>query len=203
MSPFRHPRRIFATGLLVVLPLLITWWLLAFLFRALDGPVAGVIEAIVGRPLPGLGLLLMLLGIFVVGMLASNIVGARMVRGFENLLLRIPLVRSIFGPAKQLFMTMAREDSSEQEVVTVEFPRPGLFMVGFVTRRDERGVTVFIPMTPLPTAGFLIVCEPREVTHLDMSFDEAMQMIVSGGIVGPGTHVLPRRGPVKSDKMAG
>src|SRR5687768_17592737 len=103
MSPFRHPRRVFATGLLVVLPLLITWWLLAFLFRALDGPVAQVIEAIVGRPLPGLGLLLMLLAIFLVGLLASNIVGARFVRAFEGLLLKIPLVRSIFGPAKQLF----------------------------------------------------------------------------------------------------
>jgi len=203
MSPFRHPRRVFVTGLLVVLPLLITWWLLKLLFTTLDGPVAEVIEAIVGRHLPGLGLLLMLLAIFVVGLLANNIVGARLVRGFENLLLKIPLVRSIFGPAKQLFMTLAREDSSEQEVVAVEFPRPGLFMVGFVTRRDERGVTVFIPTTPLPTAGFLIVCDAREVTPLDVPFDEAMQMIVSGGIVGPGTAVLPRRGLVKSDKMAG
>lgn len=202
MSPFRHPRRVFVTGLLVVLPLLITWWLLAFLFRALDGPVAEVIEAIAGRHLPGLGLLLMLAAIFVVGLLASNIVGARIVRAFESVLLKIPLVRSIFGPAKQLFLTLAREDSSEQEVVSIEFPRPGLFMVGFVTRRDERGVTVFIPTTPLPTAGFLIVCDAREVTPLDVPFDEAMQMIVSGGIVGPGTAVLPRR-LVKSDKMAG
>jgi uncharacterized membrane protein len=203
MSPFRYPRRVFVTGLLVVLPLLITGWLLVFLFRALDGPVADVIEAIAGRKLPGLGLVLMLAGIFLVGLVASNMVGARLVGGFENLLLKIPLVRSIFGPAKQLFMTLAREDSSQHEVVTIEFPRPGLFMVGFVTRRDERGVTVFIPTTPLPTAGFLIVCDAREVTPLNVPFDEAMQMIVSGGIVGPGAGILPRRGPVKSDKMAG
>jgi uncharacterized membrane protein len=203
MSPFRHPRRVFVTGLLVVLPLLITGWLLVFLFRALDGPVADVIEALAGRKLPGLGLVLMLLGIFLVGLVASNMAGARLVGGFENLLLKIPLVRSIFGPAKQLFLTLAREDSSQHEVVTIEFPRPGLFMVGFVTRRDERGVTVFIPNTPLPTAGFLIICDAREVTPLDMPFDEAMQMIVSGGIVGPGAAFLPRRGLVKSDKMAG
>jgi uncharacterized membrane protein len=203
MSPFQHPRRIFVTGLLVVLPVFITVWLLKFVISTLDDPIAHVIERIAGQPLPGLGLLVMLLAIFVVGLLANNIVGARLVRGFETLLLKIPLVRSIFGPAKQLFMTLAREDSSEQEVVSVEFPRPGLFMVGFVTRRDERGVTVFIPMTPLPTAGFLIVCDAREVTPLGIPFDEAMQMVVSGGLVGPGTGVLPRRGPVKSDKMAG
>jgi uncharacterized membrane protein len=198
MVSFRHPRRIFVTGLLVVLPLLVTWWLLSFLFHALDGPVAGVIETIVGRPLPGLGLGLMLVAIFVIGLLANNIVGARLVRGFEALLLRVPLVRSIFGPAKQLFNAMAKDDSGEQEVVAVEFPRPGLFMVGFVTRRDERGVTVFLPTTPNPTSGFLIVCDAREVTPLGIPFDEAMQMIVSGGIVGPGTGVLPRRGPTRA-----
>jgi uncharacterized membrane protein len=198
MVSLRHPRRIFVTGLLVVLPLLVTWWLLSFLFHALDGPVAGVIETIVGRPLPGLGLALMLIAIFIVGLLANNIVGARMVRGFEGLLLRVPLVRSIFGPARQLFNSMAKEDSSEQEVVAVEFPRPGLFMVGFVTRRDERGVTVFLPTTPNPTSGFLVVCDAREVTPLGIPFDEAMQMIVSGGIVGPGTGILPRRSPTRA-----
>jgi uncharacterized membrane protein len=183
------------TGLIAVLPLLITWWLLAFLFRALDGLVAPVLEAIVGRPLPGLGLLLTLLAIFVVGLLASNIVGARLLRAFEALLLRLPLVRSIFGPAKQLFMSLSRDDSGEQEVVAVEFPRPGLFMVGFVTRRDAQGVTVFLPTTPNPTSGFLVMCDAREVTPLEIPFDEAMQMIVSGGIVGPGSRLIPRRAP--------
>jgi uncharacterized membrane protein len=193
MASLKHPRRIFVTGLLAVLPLLITWQLLAFLFRALDGPVAPVIEAIVHRQIPGLGLLLTLLAIFMVGLLANNIVGARLLRGFEALLLRMPLVRAIFGPAKQLFVTMSREDGAEREVVMVEFPRPGLFMIGFVTRRDERGVTVFLPTTPNPTSGFLIICEAREATPIPMPFDEAMQMIVSGGIVGPGSQLLPRR----------
>jgi uncharacterized membrane protein len=195
MASLGHPRRIFVTGLIAVLPLLITWWLLAFLFRALDGLVAPVLEAIVGRPLPGLGLLLTLLAIFVVGLLASNIVGARLLRAFEALLLRLPLVRSIFGPAKQLFMSLSRDDSGEQEVVAVEFPRPGLFMVGFVTRRDAQGVTVFLPTTPNPTSGFLVMCDAREVTPLEIPFDEAMQMIVSGGIVGPGSRLIPRRAP--------
>jgi uncharacterized membrane protein len=198
MVSLRHPRRIFVTGLIVVLPLLVTWWLLRLVFQFLDGPVADVVEYLFGRPLPGVGALFMVASVFVIGLIASNIVGARLVRGFEALLLRVPLVRSIFGPAKQLFMSMAKDDSSEQEVVAVEFPRPGLFMVGFVTRRDERGVTVFLPTTPNPTSGFLVVCEAREVTPLGIPFDEAMQMIVSGGIVGPGTGILPRRGPTRA-----
>jgi uncharacterized membrane protein len=78
----------------------------------------------------------------------------------------VPLVRSIFGPASQLFNSMAKEDSSEQKVVAVEFPRPGLFMVGFVTRRDERGVTLFLPTTPTRRSASSIVCDAREVTPL-------------------------------------
>jgi uncharacterized membrane protein len=190
MAALGNPRRIFVTGLIAVLPLLITWWLLAFLFQALDGLVAPLLERLAGRALPGMGLLLTLLAIFLVGLLASNIVGARVLRAGEGLLLKIPLVRAIYAPAKQLFRTMASE-SSDQEVVAVQFPRPGLYMVGFVTRRDEHGVTVFLPTTPNPTSGFLIVCHPREVTPLNLPFDEAMQMIVSGGIVGPGTAILP------------
>jgi uncharacterized membrane protein len=144
------------------------------------------------------GVAVMLAAVFIIGLLANNIVGARLVRGFESVLLRVPLVRSIFGPAKQLFHAIAKNDSGEQEVVAVEFPRPGLFMVGFVTRRDERGVTVFLPTTPNPTSGFLIVCDAREVASLGIPFDEAMQMIVSGGIVGPGTGILPRRSPTRA-----
>jgi uncharacterized membrane protein len=190
-AALRNPKRIFVTGLIAVLPLLVTWWLLSLLFDVLDGLVAPLIDKLAGRHLPGVGLLLTLLAIFVVGLLANNIVGARVLRSFEALLLRIPLVRAIFGPAKQLFRAMGKEDTSEQEVVAVEFPRPGLHMIGFVTRRDEHGVTVFLPTTPNPTSGFLVICEPREVTSLDVTFDEAMAMIVSGGFVGPGAAVVP------------
>jgi uncharacterized membrane protein len=195
MGLFRNPKRIFVTGLIVFLPVFVTGWLLKILFDALDGPVAGLIQAQLGRRLPGLGLLLMLVAIFLVGMLASNIVGARLLRSFERLLMRVPVVRSIYGPAKQLFQAMAKEDTSEQEVVAVEFPRRGLYMVGFVTRRDPHGVTVFLPTTPNPTSGFLIACDAQEVTPLPMTFDEAMQMIVSGGFVGPGAAIVPRSTP--------
>jgi uncharacterized membrane protein len=186
-SVLKHPKRIFATGLIVVLPLLVTWWLLRFLFQAVDGLVSPWNEK-----LPGIGILVTLLAIFLVGLLANNIVGARLLRGFEALLLKLPFVRSIFGPAKQLFMAMGKEDNSAQEIVAVQFPRPGLYMVGFVTRRDQHGVTIFLPTTPNPTSGFLILCAAGEVTPLAMTFDEAMSMIVSGGFVGDGAAILKR-----------
>jgi uncharacterized membrane protein len=190
MAALSNPKRIFVTGLIVVLPLLITWWLLALLFHTLDGLVAPLIEALVKRPLPGLGLLLTLLAIFLVGLLASNIIGARIVRAFERFLLRVPLVRAIFGPAKQLFHGLGGDDTADREVVALEFPRPGLYMIGFVTGRSAQGVTVFLPTAPNPTSGFLVICEARQVTPLSLPFDEAMQMIVSGGFVGPGAGVL-------------
>lgn len=193
MAMLGYGRRAFVTGLLVVLPLLVTVYLLAFLFRFLDGlGLATLIEAIVGRSLPGLGMLITLVSILLVGMLADNIVGARLVRGFESLLLKVPVVRSIFGPAKQFFMALgSNEGGGAQEVVAVEYPRCGLFMVGFVTKRDARSVCVFLPTSPNPTSGFLVICDPGEVHPLGISFDAAMRFIVSGGMVHPGVSLLP------------
>ena len=192
MSALSHPRRTFVAGLLVVLPLAVTYWFLNFLFRSLDGlGLARLVEELVGRPLPGLGTLLALLSIYLVGLLASNIVGARLVTAFESLLLKVPLVRGIFGPAKQLFMALGSEGGSAQEVVAVEYPRRGLFMVGFVTQRDSRSVCVFIPTSPNPTSGFLVVCDPVEAHALGIPFEAAMRLIVSGGVVHPGVSLIP------------
>jgi uncharacterized membrane protein len=189
-------RRTFVTGLLVVLPLAVTAWLLAYLFRTLeDLGVAPLIEASLGRRIPGLGTLLTLSAIFVVGLLAQNIVGARVLRGLEALLLKVPLVRAIFGPAKQLFMAIAGSDSGGHEVVAVEYPRKGLYMIGFVTRRDADGVSVFLPTSPNPTSGFLVICRAEEVHPLGIPFDAAMRLVVSGGMVHPEVPLLPRTLP--------
>lgn len=192
MSALSHPRRTFVAGLLVVLPLAVTYWLLNFLFRSLDGiGLAHFVEELAGRRLPGLGTLLTLASIYLVGLLASNIVGARVVAALEALLLRVPLVRGIFGPAKQLFMALGSDGGTAQEVVAVEYPRRGLFMVGFVTQRQGESVCVFLPTSPNPTSGFLVVCDPREVHPLGIPFEAAMRLIVSGGVVHPGTSLLP------------
>jgi uncharacterized membrane protein len=187
-------RRTFITGLVVVLPLAITAWLLPFLFHTLEElGVAPLIEARLGRRVPGLGTALALSSIFLVGLLAQNIVGARLLRGLETLLLKVPLVRAIFGPAKQLFVTLGSDDSRAREVVAVEYPRKGLFMIGFVTRRDPEGVSVFLPLSPIPSAGFLVMCRPEDVHPVGIPFEAAMQLVVSAGVVHPGASLLPGR----------
>jgi uncharacterized membrane protein len=194
-------RRTFATGLLVVLPLFVTVAVFRFLFRTLEGTgIATLIETLAGRRLPGLGTALTLLAIFLVGLLTQNIMGARLVNAFERFLLKVPLVRSIYGPAKQLFMALGAEGNT-QEVVAVEFPRKGLHMVGFVTRREGGRVFVFLPTAPNPTSGFLVICSPEEVHPLGIPFEAAMRLIVSGGIVSPGGSFLQdlqKEGPARS-----
>jgi uncharacterized membrane protein len=171
VSAIARVRRTFVTGLVVVLPVAVTAWLLAFLFHTLEElGVAPLIEAYAGRRLPGLGTALVLSAIFLVGLVAQNIVGARLLRALEALLLRVPLVRAIFGPAKQLFVALGSDEAQAREVVAVEYPRKGFFMVGFVTRRDREGVSVFLPFSPVPTAGLLLICRPEEVHPVGIPF---------------------------------
>lgn len=200
MSAIARVRQTFITGLVVVLPLAVTAWLLTFLFHTLEElGVAPLIEAQLGRRVPGLGTALALSTIFLVGLLAQNIVGARLLRAFESLLLRVPLVRAIFGPARQLFVALGSDDPRAREVVAVEYPRKGLFMVGFVTHRDRDGVSVFLPTSPIPSAGFLVICRAEEVHPLGISFDAAMRLVVSAGVVHPEGRLLPQMAPTSGD----
>jgi uncharacterized membrane protein len=186
------PRRTFVSGLLLILPLVITIWLIGFIFRLLDGlGVSTLIEAVAGRKIPGLGTAITIAVIYLIGLAAGSIVGARILRAVETVFLRLPFVRSIYGPARQLFSVLGRDQGSSQEVVLVEYPRKGLYMMGFVTDRDVRSVSVFLPTTPNPTSGFLVLCDPGEVTPLAVTFPEAMNFIVLGGVVKPGQPLFP------------
>jgi uncharacterized membrane protein len=192
LEALKHPRRTFVAGFLVLLPLIVTILILGFVFQLLDGlGISALIETIAGRKIPGLGTAITLAFVFLVGLTASSGVGARALRSVERVLLRVPFVRSIYGPAKQLFDMLGRDQGTAQEVVMVEYPRHGLFMVGFVTHRDASSVSVFLPTTPNPTSGFLVLCKPSEVHPLPMGFQQAMNFIVSGGVVRPSESLLP------------
>jgi uncharacterized membrane protein len=207
IEPFEAPslvgrlRAYFLTGVIVTAPITITIFLVWQFLTFLDTHVAGLLparynpETYLPFSLPGLGLLLMLAFLTIVGMLTANFAGRALVRMGERLLSRMPVVRSLYGTLKQIFETvLAQKSRSFREVVLVEYPRRGLGAIGFVTgptrgeiqaRSPEEMVNVFLPTTPNPTSGFLLFVPRRDLIHLDMSVEDGMKLVISGGIVGP------------------
>ena len=202
-------RKLTLRGILTVLPLAFTLWVLALLFRfvnAFVAPMVGAYLELLGVenwrqsswaflvPLAGLVVLAGLL--MLVGLLATNLLGKRLLAKLESLLLSIPLVRAIYGSAKQLMSALSvGGQGAFQEVVALEYPRRGIWVLGFVTSSLPGGtgvpgweggmVNVFLPTTPNPTSGFLLIL-PREAVHtLPISVEEGVKMIVSGGLVLP------------------
>jgi uncharacterized membrane protein len=207
VEPFEHPslpgrlRAYFLTGVIVTAPITITIFLVWQFLTFLDTHVAGLLparynpETYLPFSLPGLGLLLMLAFLTLVGMLTAGFAGRTLVRIGERLLSRMPVVRSVYGTLKQIFETvLAQKSRSFREVVLIEYPRRGLGAIGFVTgptrgevqaRSPEEMVNVFLPTTPNPTSGFLLFVPKKDLVHLDMTVEEGMKMVISGGIVGP------------------
>jgi uncharacterized membrane protein len=195
-------RRTFLAGLLILLPLFITYVLIAFLFNIFTGIgaplVIGLFRLVGANDLsypivPLVNLLLSLAVIFLLGLVGTNILGRRVFSNFEGLLLRLPLVRTVYSSAKQVVETFQGPGRSFQRVVLIEYPRKGVWALGLVAteRHDslrlfpsEIVVTVFIPTTPNPTSGYLVIVSPEDVKEIDFTVEEAFKFIVSGGIIG-------------------
>ena len=205
----RRIRTIFITGLLITLPIAITFFILKFLFKNLDAlsPVFTDLLIQAGVPIPEgfripfLGFLMTFLIILVVGILTTNIFGKQVVHLGETLVEKIPFVRRIYGGTKQVVVAFANADTdSFQMVVLIEFPRKGIHAIGFVTG-EARGevqehtngtyINVFVPTTPNPTSGFLVFAPKEEVQKIAMSIEDGVKYVISGGIVDNQTHNLP------------
>ncbi len=191
----RRFRELFVVGLAVVLPLLLTYLLLRFLFETLDGLLDPMIHTILGRKIPGLGFVVSIAIIFLIGALTTNIVGRKLVALTEGVLLRIPLVKYVYAASKQLFdaLTLPGKEAFRQ-VVMLEYPRLGLYALGFITAAraegfqdlvGEKTVNVFIPTAPNPTSGFFLVVPEKSVIPVPISMEEALKLIVSGGLIVP------------------
>jgi len=195
-------RRIFLAGLLILLPLFITYLLIAFLFNifaSVGAPLVAGLFQLLDADLPAyplvplVNLLLSLAVIFFLGLVGTNILGRRILPSFEGLLLRLPLVRTIYSSTKQVVATFNAPSRSFQRVVLLEYPRKGIWTLGLVAteRRDslhlfpsDQVLSVFIPTTPNPTSGYLVIVSPDDVKDLDFTVEEALKFIISGGIVG-------------------
>ena len=199
-----HPARKFRNyligGLLIWLPIMITVWVVRFLTGILDSslvllPPSWRPEAIVGTYVPGVGILLSLLLLFGTGVLVKNLFGGQIIAGLESLVRRIPVVGSVYGGAKTFSETVLTDKGkSFKQVVMVEFPRKGIYSIGFITsneleeaqaRTAQEVTSVFVPTTPNPTTGFLVLIPKDEVVLMDMTVDEAFKMLLTLGVVVP------------------
>jgi uncharacterized membrane protein len=194
-------KRYLIAGLLLWLPLGVTIAALIFLVNFFDRsllliPEAYRPEALLGFSVPGLGILLSLLLILVTGMLVANFLGTRMIALWESFLARIPLVRSIYTAVKQIAEAVfGSGEQTFQKVYMIQYPRVGLWTVAFQTSTQmgeaqaktgmNQVVNLFVPTTPNPTSGFFIMASRNEVIELDLSVDDALKMVISGGVVVP------------------
>ena len=192
----------FITGLLVWAPVVITVWVLSVLVNTLESVVPSFLspQALFGRDIPGFRVVVVLVVLFVTGILAANFLGRSILRFWEAVLGRIPLVRSIYTSVKQVSDTLlAPNGQAFRQAVMVEYPRAGCWSIGFLTGTSGgevaeylsgEPVSVFVPTTPNPTAGFLLIVPRSDIKPLNMSVDAALKYIVSMGVVAP---ALPKQ----------
>lgn len=186
----------FLRGLITLLPLLVTIWLLWFMFSFLDGILGNIIALFVGHSLPGLGFIITLILILMTGYFATHVFGAQIFKLGEEILYRIPIIKGIYTSAKQINEVLFIHKGTDEfrRACIVEYPRKGIFSMGFVTsdaaeeiekKTKSKLINVFIPNTPTPATGFLIMVQAQELILLEMKPDEAFKYIISGGVLKP------------------
>jgi len=192
-------RRYLVAGVLVWLPILASIWVITFIVGLTDSifvllPAAYRPEALVGFPLPGLGIVIALIVLLVTGLMVTNLIGKRLVQYWDGLMRRIPLVRSIHGGVKSFAESVFSTNNSFRKVVMIQYPRLGIWTIGFVTSDDVQEISaktgtqhacVYVPTTPNPTSGFIVLLPKTEIVELEMSVDAAMKMIITCGVVVP------------------
>ncbi|MDH5748724.1 MAG: DUF502 domain-containing protein [Rhodospirillales bacterium] len=194
-------RAYFMAGILITAPLSITFYLSWIFINFVDRQVTPLIphkynpETYLPFAVPGLGLVVIVVGLMLIGALTAGILGRFFLRTSERVLARMPVIRSIYGAVKQILETvLAQQSNAFREAVLIEYPRRGLWAVGFITGRtegeiqnltEEEVINIFLPTTPNPTSGFLLFVPKKDIVRLSMSVEEAIKMVISGGIVTP------------------
>lgn len=193
-----HFRTYFFTGLLIVVPVGISLWFLHTIIGWTDEKLLLLPPALhpntyLPYPVPGLGLIITMVSIFLAGLITTNFVGRKVIQVGESIVNKIPLVRSIYLLVKQVMETIfSKDQESFKKVVLIEYPRKGLYSMAFVTgvaggeiqeKTSKKVINVFVPTTPNPTSGFLIMVPEEDTTPLKMDVETAFKIIISGGVV--------------------
>lgn len=205
-------RTYFFAGILVTAPISLTFYLAWLFINFVDGKVTPLIpvkyhpETYLPFSMPGLGLLIVFVFLTLVGALTAGFLGRMVIRWSERVLARMPVIRSVYSAFKQILETvLAQQSQAFREAVLVEYPRRGVWAIAFITGRtegevqnitEEEVINIFLPTTPNPTSGFLLFVPKEDLVHLDMGVEEAIKMVISGGIVTP-----PDRRPLAEQKI--
>ncbi len=199
-------RRWLLAGLLVLLPLMITVWVLNWIIGTLDQTLQILPEhwhpdRLLGVHIPGFGVLLALVIVLVIGAVTSNFVGRRLVSWWDSLLGRIPIVRSIYSSVKKVSDTLFSEKGNAfRKALLVQWPRPGVWTIAFLTgtpggdvarHLSDDYLSVYVPTTPNPTGGYFVMLKRADCIELDMTVDEALTYVISMGVVVPGSNSSP------------
>jgi uncharacterized membrane protein len=194
----RWVRNRLLVGFMVAFPLVVTIFFGRFIFGLMDRWFRPISDRLFGQPLVGVGMVVSLLVLFLLGIAATNVLGARLLSFFEKRITGVPLLSPIYQGARQITEAIQLHDAAEfRRVVVLPFPNQNVRSLGFVTR-DFRGATafgeeatalVFVPTTPNPTSGFLVAVKQADLTTLDISVEEGVKLIISGGLLTP-THLL-------------
>jgi len=190
---FRHIKTYIFRGLLAIIPLALTIFVIQFLYIAIDKRIMGMVDEIVGFRIPGLGIVLVLVVLYLLGFIASNVMGKKFFGLIERITDRIPLVKTTYHVGKQLSATLSLPERQVfKRAVLVEYLKPGMWTIGFVTgviidreNSDEKLLKVFVPTPPNPTSGTMVVVRESQTRDPGWSIEEAMKAVISGGIIGP------------------
>ena len=193
-----HFRLSVMAGLLIIGPLWLTGWLLLKLFVFFDGaigilPIAWQPETLFGQDIPGLGIVLSLVFIYVCGVGTRVYAGRQLIGFYEGILQRVPIINVVYQSIKQLMSTLFSEQANHfRDVVLVEYPRKGMYCFAFLTNEkqylgvdDSTLLSIFLPSTPNPTTGFYLLVPADQVLNVDLTVEEAFKLIMSAGIVTP------------------
>jgi uncharacterized membrane protein len=210
-------RAYFLAGVLITAPVSITIYIAWLFIRFVDSRVTPLIpakfnpETYLPFALPGLGLVVVFVVLTLIGMVTAGFLGRMVIRLYDNVLARMPVLSSIYKALKQIIETvLAQQSSAFREAVLVEYPRRGIWAIGFLTGvtrgevqelTDDEVLNVFLPTTPNPTSGFLLFVPRRDVIELTMSVEDALKMVISGGIVTPPSPLEAERALVQPDRM--
>lgn len=190
---FTHFKKYTVRGFLALIPLVLSYFVLQLLYFGVDQRVMAQIEYLIGRRIPGLGILLLLAAFYFLGLIASNMIGRKVFSLIEKITTRIPIIKTTYQVGKQLSSTLSLPEKQVfKRAVLVDFLTPGIWTVGFVTgtiidhqNNDDRLLKVYIPTPPNPTSGTIVLVRESQTRDPGWSIDDAMKTVISAGIIGP------------------